>query len=188
MLFELRKPQPDGRVIEKLMKRFIYTAGITGVMQVVTLIIMTRLVELSDSGNPAVGSLVDRKLPPVTELGAASMIAIAGGVIYNASYLPKHAPLARRDRLPRVAAALVRRESLILSRIADFAWQRFSQVAGWSLLAYAVIGGMIEYAFVYDHTRGSQLVILTLMLALFVINVPILIGFTVARYARADER
>jgi hypothetical protein len=31
-------------------------------------------------------------------------------------------------------------------------------------------------------------VILTLMLALFVINVPILIGFTVARYARADAR
>ncbi|HUZ81451.1 MAG TPA: hypothetical protein VMU73_04335 [Gaiellaceae bacterium] len=43
VLFELRKPQPDGRVIEKLMRRFIYTAGITGVMQVATLIIMTRL-------------------------------------------------------------------------------------------------------------------------------------------------
>jgi hypothetical protein len=44
VLFELKKPQPDGRVIEKLMKRFVYTAGITGVMQVATLIIMTRLV------------------------------------------------------------------------------------------------------------------------------------------------
>jgi hypothetical protein len=43
VLFELRKPQPDGAVIEKLMKRFIYTAGITGAMQVATLIIMTRL-------------------------------------------------------------------------------------------------------------------------------------------------
>jgi hypothetical protein len=44
VLFELRKPQPDGRVIDKLMKRFVYTAGITGVMQVATLVIMTRLV------------------------------------------------------------------------------------------------------------------------------------------------
>jgi hypothetical protein len=44
VLFELRKPEPDGQVIEKLMKRFVYTAGITGVMQVATLIIMTRLV------------------------------------------------------------------------------------------------------------------------------------------------
>ena len=43
VLFELKKAQPDGRVIEKLMKRFVYTAGITGVMQVATLIIMTRL-------------------------------------------------------------------------------------------------------------------------------------------------
>jgi hypothetical protein len=43
VLFELKKAEPDGRVIEKLMRRFIYTAGITGVMQVATLIIMTRL-------------------------------------------------------------------------------------------------------------------------------------------------
>jgi hypothetical protein len=43
VLVELRKPQPDGLVIEKLMKRFIYTAGITGAMQIATLIIMTRL-------------------------------------------------------------------------------------------------------------------------------------------------
>ncbi len=44
VLFELRKPEPDGRVIEKLRRRFVYTAGITGVMQVATLVIMTRLV------------------------------------------------------------------------------------------------------------------------------------------------
>jgi hypothetical protein len=43
VLFELKKPQPDGLVIERLMKRFIYTAGITGAMQVATLFIMTRL-------------------------------------------------------------------------------------------------------------------------------------------------
>jgi hypothetical protein len=30
-------------VIEKLMKRFIYTAGVTGAMQVATLVIMTKL-------------------------------------------------------------------------------------------------------------------------------------------------
>jgi len=43
VLFELRKPEPNPAVIEKLMKRFIYTAGITGLMQIATLIIMTRL-------------------------------------------------------------------------------------------------------------------------------------------------
>lgn len=43
VLFELRKPQPDGELIGRLMRRFIYTAGITGAMQVATLVIMTRL-------------------------------------------------------------------------------------------------------------------------------------------------
>jgi hypothetical protein len=43
VLFELKKPRPDPAVIEKLMKRFIYTAGATGVMQVATFVIMTRI-------------------------------------------------------------------------------------------------------------------------------------------------
>jgi hypothetical protein len=43
VLFEMRKPRPNPAVIEKLMKRFIYTAGITGAMQIGTLIVMTRL-------------------------------------------------------------------------------------------------------------------------------------------------
>ncbi len=41
VLFELRKPRPNGELIAKLMQRFVYTAGITGTMQVATLIIMT---------------------------------------------------------------------------------------------------------------------------------------------------
>ena len=43
---------------------------------------------------------------------------------------------------------------------------------------------MIEFAFVYDHTRGAQLIVLTTMLALFMLNVPVLIAFTVARYEK----
>jgi hypothetical protein len=43
VLFELRKPQPNGLLIAKLMRRFIYTAGITGIMQLATLVIMTRI-------------------------------------------------------------------------------------------------------------------------------------------------
>ena len=43
VLFELKKPQPNGLVIERLMKRFVYTSGITGLAQVATLIIMTRI-------------------------------------------------------------------------------------------------------------------------------------------------
>jgi hypothetical protein len=43
VLVELKKPRPRPEVIERLMKRFIYSAGITGVMQIATLVIMTRL-------------------------------------------------------------------------------------------------------------------------------------------------
>jgi hypothetical protein len=43
VLFELKKPQPNGELIGRLMRRFIYTAGITGAMQIATLIIMTKL-------------------------------------------------------------------------------------------------------------------------------------------------
>lgn len=43
VLFELKKPEPNGMLIGRLMRRFIYAAGITGAMQIATLIIMTRL-------------------------------------------------------------------------------------------------------------------------------------------------
>ena len=43
VLFELKKPRPNPVLIQKLTSRFVYTAAITGVMQLLTLIIMTRL-------------------------------------------------------------------------------------------------------------------------------------------------
>ncbi|HEY4428091.1 MAG TPA: hypothetical protein VGN08_07800 [Solirubrobacteraceae bacterium] len=43
VLAELKKPRPNPAVIERLMKRFIYTAGATGLMQVATFVIMTRI-------------------------------------------------------------------------------------------------------------------------------------------------
>lgn len=46
VLVELKKTEPNGQVIAKLMKRFIYTAGITGTMQIATLVIMTKVASL----------------------------------------------------------------------------------------------------------------------------------------------
>ena len=43
VLIELKKRRPNPEVIERLMKRFIYSAGILGVMQIATLVIMTKL-------------------------------------------------------------------------------------------------------------------------------------------------
>jgi hypothetical protein len=46
VLWEMNKPQPNPEIIGRMMKRFIYTAGITGVMQIATLVIMTRVATL----------------------------------------------------------------------------------------------------------------------------------------------
>ena len=43
VLVELRKPRPNFEVVGRLMKRFVYSAGIIGVMQVATFVIMTKL-------------------------------------------------------------------------------------------------------------------------------------------------
>jgi hypothetical protein len=43
VLFELKKPRPRPEVIERLMKRFMYCAGVLGLMQIATLVIMTKL-------------------------------------------------------------------------------------------------------------------------------------------------
>jgi hypothetical protein len=43
VLVELKKQRPNPAVIEQLMRRFIYAAAILGLMQVATLVIMTKL-------------------------------------------------------------------------------------------------------------------------------------------------
>ncbi|MCW3063051.1 MAG: hypothetical protein JWN32_223 [Solirubrobacterales bacterium] len=43
VLVELKKKRPNPAVIERLMKRFMYSAGILGAMQIATLVIMTKL-------------------------------------------------------------------------------------------------------------------------------------------------
>ena len=124
----------------------------------------------------------DRKVPRVTTLWMLSIALIAGGVSYLAAYLPKRAPLAPAVGLLAAAAVVLVAGVVLLARQRDFAWRRFFQVGGWTLLAYVVIAGMIEYAFVYDHTRGAVLVVMTLMLVVFLLAPPLLVAFTVARF------
>jgi hypothetical protein len=135
-----------------------------------------------------VSGVAERPVPPITVLGMLSIAFVAGGVSYLAAYLPRSAPLGPAIGCLAAAAGVLLVSVLLLSRQRDFAWWRFFQVAGWALLAYIVIAGMIEYAFVYDHTRGAVLVVMTLMLATFTINVPILLAFTVARFEQARSR
>jgi hypothetical protein len=84
------------------------------------------------------------------------------------------------------AGVLLLANVIALALIKEFAWQIFWTVAGWTLLAYAIIAGMLLYTFLYDEVRGGVLVLMTLSLVAFAVNVPILLGFGVARYQPPD--
>ena len=123
------------------------------------------------------------KLPPIAEIAIGAMTLIIVGGITLASRLPHPAPLPLLIALLAAAAVLVFTDVVLLARLRDFAWPLFFQVAGWSLLAYSVMYGILEFTFVYDHVTGSTLVVMTLMLVVIAIDIPLLFGFSVARYA-----
>ena len=124
-----------------------------------------------------------RKLPPIAEIAVAALALIVVGGITLASRLPHPAPLPVLIVLLAAAAGLVLADVVLLARLRDFAWPLFFTVAKWTLLAYAVMYGILEFTFIYDHVTGSTLVVLTLMLTVFSVDVPLLFGFSVARYA-----
>jgi hypothetical protein len=124
----------------------------------------------------------ERRLPPVTQVGMASLALIVAGGIYLAAHLPNHVPLAPAIALLALSALLLAGNLAALARVPDFPWSRFFEVAKWALVAYVVIAGMIEYSFLRDHIKGGVLVVLTLSLVVFAVHVPVLVGFTVARF------
>jgi peptidoglycan/LPS O-acetylase OafA/YrhL len=129
----------------------------------------------------------DRRLPPVTQLGMLSLAFIVAGGIYLSAHLPEHVPLGPAWALLAASILVLAVNILALSRVRGFAWDRFVEVGKWSLLAYVVIAGMILYVFLRNSVSGGTLVVLTLSLAVFAVHVPMLVGFTVARYATPER-
>jgi hypothetical protein len=128
----------------------------------------------------------DRRYPPITELGMLSLGLIVAGGIYLSSHIPQHVPLAPAIALLVASTLVLVLNYALLRRVPGFAWGRFLQVGRWALLAYLITAGMIEYVFVRNHLKGGPLVILTLSLVIYALQVPTLIGFTVARYDTTD--
>lgn len=123
-----------------------------------------------------------RQLPPITAVVMASMAMVIAGGIYLAAYLPKQAPLPLPIALVTAGVLLFVIAAVMLTRLGDFAWDRFFQVGGWALLAYVVIVGMLEFVLVIDQTRGALLALLTVILLIFALDIPVLLGFSVARF------
>jgi hypothetical protein len=124
--------------------------------------------------------------PPIWECGVAALVLVVVSVVYLASYLPGKPNTLPAYVMLAAATVLVIAQLVLIGALSSFSRSSFHLVAGWSLAAYVVIGGMIEYVFLRNHTRGEELVLLTWALGLFVLDVPLILGFSVARYQRAD--
>ncbi len=125
----------------------------------------------------------DRSFPPISWLMTGSLASAVVGGVLMASYAPRKAPLGVATALLVLAIILLGLAAGLLSHVKDFAWTVFNKVFKWALLAYVVEAGMIEFAFVRNHTSGASLAIVSGMLLIFGVSVPSTIAFTVARYA-----
>jgi hypothetical protein len=126
---------------------------------------------------------MERRLPPIAQLGAGTLgLSIIAAILLTSS-IPNDPPLAVAIPLLAGAGVLLLVAVLLLSRVPGFAWDTFFLVAKWSLVGYIVIAGMIEFAFLHDNVPNERLIPMSAMLALFAIDVPMLLGFSVARYA-----
>lgn len=122
-------------------------------------------------------------LPPVTAIGMTSLALIVAGGIYLAAHLPNDVPLAPAVVLLLASAGLLAANALALARADGFNRERFFAVGKWALLAYGITAGLIEYAFLRNGLSGGPLIVLTLSIVIYAVHVPMLIAFTVARYA-----
>jgi hypothetical protein len=129
--------------------------------------------------------MTERRMPPVTEVGMTSLALIVAGGIYLVAHLPESVPLTPAIVLLALSALLLAANLFSLTRVEAFAWWRFLQVGAWALLAYSITAGLIEYAFLRNGLSGGPLIVLTLSLVVYALHVPMLIAFTVARYAEA---
>jgi len=125
-----------------------------------------------------------RRFPPVAGLTTASLALVVVGGILMASYAPRRPPLGVPAVLALTGAVLLLAGGYLTSRLRLFAWERFFLVFRWALLAYVISAGMIGFAFVRDHVRGAPLALVLVMLVIYALDVPLVIAFTVARYAQ----
>ena len=125
---------------------------------------------------------VEQKLPPISEICVAVLVLMVIGGVYMAAYLPAHVAMTLPTVLIVLAGLLLLLNVGLLSRIPGFAWQSFFKVARWTFLAEGIVAGILEYIFIFDSTRGSVLVLLSSALAIFVLDLSVLFGFSVARY------
>src|SRR5204862_5864849 len=110
-----------------------------------------------------------------------SMALCITGVIYLVSYIPRTPNLGPAIGLLVAAAIVVLANVWILMKAPNFNWPLFWKVWSWTLLGYAIIAGMLMFTFIYDELPTGQLALLVGTLAVFAVDIPIMLAFSVAR-------
>jgi hypothetical protein len=128
----------------------------------------------------------EQKLPPVSELAIATMILVVSGGIYMAGHIPNDVPTLLPTVLTAVAAVILVANVVMLARVKRFSWPVFKQVAGWSLAGYGVISALLLWVFIRDDIPSDVMTLLSASLVIFAVNIPLLFGFSVARYQPVD--
>jgi len=125
-----------------------------------------------------------RKLPPVDLVAVVSMVLVIVSTIYMAARISQGVTIAIPAALVAAGGAVILAGLGIVGSLGDFPKRTFQRVALWVLVGYGSIAGMLEYVFVRDGMRGERLVVMSLGLLVFALDVTVLLGFSVARYQR----
>jgi len=128
--------------------------------------------------------LGDTSRSPVVGCMLASIVCAFLSVGIIAAYLPRPAPLSWSVGFLVASAALLAGALVFLLRRRHFAWRLFFAVARWVLVLTLVFTAMAVYVFVSDGTPATTLAIMAVVLLLAAVDIPVLIGFSVARHER----
>jgi hypothetical protein len=115
-------------------------------------------------------------------VGTIISCILAAGIII--AHVPEPAPMWGSIMWVCIAAVLTVATVVLILRKKPFARKRFFTVAKWVFLYILVLSGMGEYVMAFDGMRGETLVVMTVILLLFLVNIPMLWGFSVARHER----
>jgi hypothetical protein len=136
---------------------------------------------MTNGAQPYAGDI--KSSPIITCItGTVISCVLAAGIII--AHFPGPAPLWGSIMWICIAAGLTVASAVLIIRRRPFARGVFFTVAKWVFLYMLVLTGVGEYVVVFDGTRGEPLVIITIVLVLFLVNVPMLWGFSVARHER----
>ena len=143
------------------------------------------MVDTKHSPQPYAG---DTKISLIVGCMVGTIVAciLALGIVI--AYMPEPAPLWGPFMWAGIGAVLTVASVIQIALKKRFNRKLFFKVAKWAFLYILVLSGMGEYIVVYDGTRGVTLVIMTITLLLFLFNIPMLWGFSVARHEPDQDR